>query len=327
MDTQKIFLVRSPAELVKHNLAGYGWPQVNFSEASSATELLHSFLEKGIDPGRQRNQIKRFFSISKGDIIVVPLHRAIALGYATGTKDYAHGIGYGENRVGVEYLRHSDGSLVRVPRSHLPEALSTRLRIRMSVVSLGEFKEDVLRIIEQVRTSGGTNFDSHVQALEAEARTDLQKKLLENLQKGNTFLSSGGDGLERLVAELFSTEGYATKVFDKRAHQGTADADVEAFRKDRFSSTKLYIQVKHHIGNTGLHALRQLQDLDTDEDIERWIITTGTVSREMVEEAESQGIGVMDGESFADWLIDQAPQLSPATLNKLGVSSLPSLLL
>lgn len=58
MENQEIYLVRSPAELVRQNLAGYGWPQVNFSEASAPEELLGFFAGKGIDPRRQRNQIK-----------------------------------------------------------------------------------------------------------------------------------------------------------------------------------------------------------------------------------------------------------------------------
>lgn len=151
MENAKIYLVRSPAKLIADNLAGYGWPQVNFSEAEDTKGLMALFAEKGINPGRHRNQIKRFFSMKSGDIVVVPLHRAVAFGIATGKRSYATGIGYGENRTGVEYLRHDDGSVIRVPRTELPEALSTRLRIRMSVVSLDEFKDDIIRIIDQTR--------------------------------------------------------------------------------------------------------------------------------------------------------------------------------
>ncbi|SOB77862.1 hypothetical protein SAMN04488490_3697 [Marinobacter sp. LV10R510-11A] len=98
MEDPKIYLVRSPAKLISENQAGHGWSQINFSEASSVEELLGLFSDKGIDPGRRRKQIKRFFSISKGDIVVVPLHGAVALGYATGTRSYAKGVSFGENR-------------------------------------------------------------------------------------------------------------------------------------------------------------------------------------------------------------------------------------
>ncbi|GGB82244.1 hypothetical protein GCM10011352_05070 [Marinobacterium zhoushanense] len=327
MENSKIYLVRSPAKLIAEQMAGYGWPQVNFSEAADTDGLLSLFAEKGIDPGRHRNQIKRYFSISSGDIVVVPLQRAVAFGVATGKRSYGKGVGYGENRIGVEYLRHEDGSVVRVPRTDLPEALSTRLRIRMSVVSLGEFKDDIIRIVDQIKSSGGANFDSHVQQLEAEALANLRERLLNNIRGGKTNLESGGIGLEKLVAELLRTEGYATKILAKTAFEGKADADVEAFREDLFTSKKLLIQVKHHNGNTGYHALRQLQQMDNEDDVQRWLITTGDVQPELVEEAESQGIGVMDGERFAEWVVERAGQLSPATLNRLGLSTVPSLLI
>ncbi|MCK7545574.1 restriction endonuclease [Marinobacter bryozoorum] len=326
MDNSKIYLVRSPSKLITDNLAGYGWPQVNFSQAQDAVGLMALFADKGINPGRQRNQIKRFFSIQEGDLVVVPLHRAAAFGIATGKRSYATGVGYGENRIGVEYFRHEDGSVVRVPRSELPEALSTRLKIRMSVVSLDEFKDDITRIINQIQDKGAASFDSHIQQLEADALTTLREQLLNNLRSGKTTLESGGIGLEKLVAELLRTEGYAAKILAKTAFEGNADADIEAFREDRFTSNKLLIQVKHHTGNTGHHALRQLQLLDKEDDVQRWLITTGDVQQEMVEEAEGQGIGVMDGDRFVEWVVERADQLSQRTLNRLGLSTTPSLL-
>ncbi len=327
MKNAKIYLVRSPAKLIDNNLAGYGWSQVNFSEAEDTKGLMSLFAKKGINPGRHRNQIKRFFSIRSGDIVVVPLHRAVAFGIATGKRSYATGISYGENRTNVEYLRHDDGSVIRIPRVELPEALSTRLRIRMSVVSLDEFKDDIIRIIDQIKTSGGASFNSHIQQLEAEALINLRGQLLGNIRSGKTNLASGGIGLEKLVTELLHTEGYAAKVLAKTAFEGKADADIEAFREDRFSSTKLLIQVKHHNGHTGNHALRQLQQLDTDDDVQKWLITTGDVQPALVDEAGSEGIEIMDGERFVEWVVERADQLSPATLNRLGLSVAPSLLI
>ena len=156
MTNPKVYLVRSPGKLIAENLAGYGWPQVDFSSAEDTDDLMKLFADKGINPGRQRNQIKRFFSIKEGDIVVVPLHRAAAFGIATGKRSYAKGISYGENRIGVEYFRHEDGAVVRVPRIKLPEALSKRLKIRMAVASLDEFKDDISRIINQINSANSS---------------------------------------------------------------------------------------------------------------------------------------------------------------------------
>ena len=332
MTSQETYLVRSPRVLIKENLAGYGWSQINFSEASTIEELFGFFKEKKVNLGRQSNQIKRFFAISKGDIIVVPLSGVIAIGYATGTKSYGKGVTYGENRVGVEYLTHPDGSIALIPRSDLPEALSTRLRIRMSVVYLNEFKDDILLKIEQIKNGNCTSANSHTKALEEKAHLTLQQKLLKNIQNGKTFLKSGGHGLEQLVAELFTLEGYATKIPAKNAYKGSADVDIEAVRADNFSSTRILVQVKHHSGITNYKAFQQLNDLDIDPDdpTNYWVITSAKVSAKAIEKSKNDSskiINVMDGEELADWIIKHAHRLSPATKNKLGLSALPTLLL
>ena len=326
MNESKIYLVRSPSSLIKDNLAGYGWPQINFSESQNINGLLARFSEKSIHLGRQTNQIKRFFSIAEGDIVLVPVYRAVVIGFATGAKSYSKEIAYGENRIGVEYLRHETGAVIRIPRDSLSEALSTRLRIRMSVVSLNEFKDEINRIVSEVKSNGGMSFDSYIQQLESEALSSMQSRILTNIRTGKTNLQSGGIGLEKLVCDLLSTEGYASKVLGKATFEGVADADIEAFKEDRFSSTKLLIQVKHHEGFTGLHALRQLQNLSVEEGVQRWLITSGSVNQDLMEEADSHGIGVMNGEQLAEWIVDRAHKLSPYTLNRLGISMLPTLL-
>lgn len=327
MKTPNVYLVRSPYVLVKEDLAGYGWPQINFTEASSSKELLGLFHEKNIELGRQKNQIKRFFNISKGDIIVAPMSRSIAIGFATGVRSYEKGVGYGENRISVEFLRNSDNSLIRIPRSELSEALSTRLKIRMTVVSLEEFREEVLFKIDQVKNNGGVSFDSYVALLQEESLNKLHQQLLENIRNGKTNLQSGGYGLEKLVKELLELEGYTAKILSTRAFEGTADADLQAFRANRFSSDKLLIQVKHHYGTTGYKALDQLRSLDNNDDAQLCIITTGKVSPEMKREAEEHDVSVMDGDDFIDWLLSHTDGLSVVSMNKLGLSKVPTLLL
>jgi len=197
----------------------------------------------------------------------------------------------------------------------------------MSVVSLNEFREDIERTIEQVRSEGGVSFKSYVQKLEADAQDALCRNLLANIRSGKTHLKSGGEGLERLVAELLELEGYSAKGLAKSTYEGKGDADIKAFREDRLSSNTLLVQVKHHNGTTGVTALRQLQLLNDEDGVQPWIITTGNVAPEMREEAEADGIGVMDGEDFAAWLVEHSHDLSAVTKNRLGLSSVPSLLL
>lgn len=326
MSEPKVYLVRSPYELVNLEQAGYGWSKVNFSESSTLDGLVSTFRERSIDVGRQLNQIKRFYSIKAGDIVVVPLPRAIAIGYATGTKSYEAGIDYGENRIGVNFLRHEDRSILRIARTDLTGAFSSRLKIRMTVVSLVEFKDEVLAVIERIKSNGATALDSHVQALEAQAQQQLKQQLLQNICDGKTYLESGGYGLEKLVAELLRAEGYDAKILDKAAFEGKADADVLAVREDRFSSTTLLVQVKHHVGTTGFHAIRQLEAIDEELQAQKWIVTSAKMDQAAKDDAEQQGINIIEGEGLVDWIVEQVGNLSSKTLLKLGISSVPTLL-
>lgn len=326
MSEPKTYLARSPYELVDLGQVGYGWPQINFSEAGTLDELVSTFRERNINVGRQLNQIKRFYSIKAGDIIVVPLPHTIAIGYATGAKSYEPGIEYGENRISVNFLRHDNGSIVRISRSDLTGAFSSRLKIRMTVVSLAEFKDEVLAVIERIESNGATAIDSRVQELEEKAQQQLKQQLLQNICGGKTYLESGGYGLEKLVAELLRAEGYDAKILDKAAFEGQADADILAVRADRFSSTTLLVQVKHHAGTTGFQAVSQLTAIDEESKAQKWIVTSAKMSRTAKEAAEQQGINIIEGESLVDWIIEQASKLPTNTLYKLGISSVPTLL-
>jgi len=320
VEDQKVILVRSPAKLLHRHQVGHGWPQVNFSNATDVADLMNAFAEQEIDLGRRRNQVKRFFSIKEGDIVVVPLYKAVAIGFATGARSYETGIKNAENRLEVKFLCHEhDGTIVRAPRDDLSGALSSRLKVRIAVASLNEFKQEIHEKIDQIKTTGGTNFSSQIKAQEEAAAARLQDQLLKNIRDGNTRLESGGRGLEKLITELLCIEGYDAKVLHTRSFEGAADADIEAIRSDHLSSSRLLIQVKHHAGNTGLHGLRQLQQLETDEDVQKWLITTGGLSQKLIDEAESYDINVMDGEGFSEWLVKCANQLSEDTLRRLGI--------
>jgi restriction system protein len=127
--------------------------------------------------------------------------------------------------------------------------------------------------------------------------------------------------------ELVELEGYKGIIAAKNGLEGIADIDIEASRTDIFSSTKLLIQVKHHNWTTGIHGIKQLEALDDDEQVLRWLITTAEVSNELRERAESNNIRIMDGDELIDWIFECLPNLSPATRSKLGVSDVPTLLL
>jgi restriction system protein len=327
----KILLVRSPESLIKQNLAGYGWGEINFSDFSQFNELLTYVKEHPIDIGRHKNQMSRFFNIKEGDIVVVPVYRAIILGIAQGVKSHGEGVKYGENRVSVNYFKDADGNAIKIPRSTLKTQLQSRLKIRMTVTSLNEFKEDILSYVEQLKNNNQVCFDSEFLRKKDEIEATFKKQLLENLRSGNTFLESGGYGLEKLVLELMTLEGYSASISAKNQFADKADIDIEASRTDPVSSNKVFIQVKHHTGNTSKWGIEQLVAVNDDEDeqTDKCLVTTGELTESVKKFAAQDGINVklIDGSKLVDWIYVHIGQLSPSTKEKLGVTFIPQFII
>lgn len=320
----RALLVRSPAILSHHHQVGYGWPKMNFSDYASADDLMGAFREQNIEIGRKENQIRRFFNIQHGDLMVVPVNRAILLARATGKKNFSLDVPYGENRVGAEFLRNPDGSLKRVPRDDLSNALETRLKIRMAIAPLDEFAEELERLYATLEEGGHSRISSQYEAHNNELVAKTKNELLKRIQKGGTYLSSGGEGFERLVMELLELEGYIVHRSSKRHYAGIADADIEAYRQDKFIQTKLLLQVKHHQGTTDAHGINQLAAIE-EEGAQRWLITSALIEEQTKAYADSHDVQVMDGAEFVDWLFEQAHRLKITTRSRLGLSDAPVL--
>ncbi|MBF8221052.1 restriction endonuclease [Halomonas sp. 328] len=323
----KYVLVRSPAALPPQGWVGYGWSNVDFSRFASAQALLAHFRAEGIDYGRKGNQIRRYFALGEGDRVIVPMGSHIVIGEASGQKAFELGVAYGENRVAVSFLKHADGSLVRIPRNQLPQGLASRLKIRMAIAPLDEFAEKVEWLIHQARDEGAVSLDRRIETLEYETEEAFKAQLLANLRQGRTYLESGGYGLEQLVLELLTLEGYEGRIEAKNARADLGDVDIAASRTDAFSSTRLLVQVKHHDGVSGLHGLRQLEALEDDEEAIRCFVTSAEVSDTLRERAEAQGIRVMDGADLVEWLVGHLEGLSRTTRQRLGIGLTPTLLL
>lgn len=63
---------------------GVGWGRADFSQHASAEKVLKTLK----DVGRNSSSIRYFFNLSVGDIVVVPLYRAIAIGIVSGNKRF-----------------------------------------------------------------------------------------------------------------------------------------------------------------------------------------------------------------------------------------------
>ncbi len=328
----KCYLVRTSPELIEKSIVGIGWSDHIFADKADAKEAIEA-IDKDYGIGRWGNQIRRFFNIQDGDIIVAPLPYSIAIGRATGPI-FADPSYYQDDKVNqrhVAFTMNSEGKIIRFPRNDFSEAFQKRIRVRgMTVNDLTEFSGEIVRALEAAEK--GTDFSwSYLIGEEITKKQDAFKsELLANIQSGKTNLQTGGIGLEHLVKELLILDGYQAKVMSKQAMGGFADADVKASRTDRCARIDILVQVKHHHGYSSSYGIAQLLEIKKQADSayathDLVFLTSASVTNELLDNATKEGITVIDGEGLVDWIAEKIDQLSTPTKQALGICNLPTI--
>lgn len=327
----KAIMIRSPMSVLENDHIGYGWAKVNFSEHKNATDVISKINEEytnGI--GRHSNSIKRFFNLENGDIVVVPLSKAVVIGIVNGKKSFDQNLAKTKacNLVSVNFFRTNNGHILRIPRKSLTQGFESRLKVRKSNTNLNDFKEEIARIIDSIESNGAYKQETYLLEKISEAEQKFKKDLLTSITSGTTWLSAGGNGLEQLVKELLIIEGYTAAIQPKNQSTGISDIDIIASRIDRFSESNLLIQVKHHSNISGSHGLKQLIAFNDFEDMEhqKWFITTADMTDSSMDLASQNNIKVMVGFDFIDWVYENISDLSYATKQQLGIIEIPLLL-
>lgn len=111
---------------------GVGWGRADFSQHASAEEVLKTLK----DVGRNSNSIRYFFNLSVGDIVVVPLYRAIAIGIVSGNKRFVPEFANLNacNQVSVDFFCNDDGKIIRIPRNNHSIWRILILKLKKSIV-------------------------------------------------------------------------------------------------------------------------------------------------------------------------------------------------
>jgi restriction system protein len=334
----KIVLVRSSRELIEKGYVGYGWSSVEFRKYTTAKELIEDgFKSNNIPIGRKRKQIILFHSIKKGDIVVVPVGGAIAIGIGTDNRDYEKEptIPHSNNRIKVNFFKNKKGEVLYVPRTELVTNLERRLKIRMSIASLEDFRIEIENIKSDLEQGKIYTWDSEIMKKEEQAKKDFIESLEKRLRTEKGLgISAGGYGLEKLIREIFQAKGYDAHIPAKNNRPAGEDVDIIATKESEFGLTgEVYlVQSKHHRGSTNMHGLNQLinydtKDYDKDTKIYKVLITTALkVVDGLEDKAKDECITVVKGEQLAKWVYDNLSFLSQKTLRKLGISEVPTLI-
>jgi restriction system protein len=330
----QFYLVRTLPELIEKGIVGVGWVDFHFNEIPDAEEALRLIVEDWGSVGRWSNQIRRFYNIAEGDVVVAPVPYAVAIGKATGGLFYdtAYYDADRANQRRVNFPRDQEGRVITIPRTSFSEAFQRRLQVQgMTVNDLGEFAAEIQSAVVSLEQGSNYSWVNQIHEETSRQKEVFKKKLLVNIQSGKTNLQTGGVGLENLVCELLNLEGYSAHVLSKRHFGSFADADVQASRSDRCTMVKLFVQVKHHQGfsnEDGIHQLEEIRNAHAGEydDYEHVFVTSASVSEELRKTAEKSEVTVIAGPELAEWLSDHIHRLSNETKLALGVYEVPAVI-
>lgn len=341
----KIILVRSSDKLIEKDLIGYGWKNVRFDDYENGKDLIkRGFKEKGIKYGRKRKQIELFKNITKGDIIVVSLNKAIAIGIAESEVFYeenTEGVPYSSNRIKVKFFRLKGSSkITRILRQELDTDLEQKLKIRHTIANLGDHRNEIKGIVKRLKEGGSYERSTIFAEKEAKAKTEFVANMQQRLKTGESLgIRAGGAGLEALIKEIFDAKGYTTFIPSKKSkndkNDHIADTDVVAYKNGELGTKGelILIQAKHHKGTTSNHGIKQLEAVrdysfgingafsEDDYIVKKILITTA----DKKEEGNTE-ISIINGSSFSAWLYENMFLLSKKTKQLLGISEIPTLI-
>jgi restriction system protein len=327
-----IYLVRSPIELVEKSRIGIGWTETNFAECSDAEKAIDE-INKHEGVGRSSNQIRRYYDIKDGDIIICPFPYTVVIGKAKGPIFYdEQSILLGRpNQRNVEFYTDSEGKLKFFLRNEFKEALQRRLKTQWTISDLQSFSEDILKTIESFEQKGDYTWADSAKEKILKKNEETKELLLRNIQKGDVNIQTSGFGLEQLICELLRTDGYTAKILSKRTFSGEADADILASKSDRLTDIDLLLQIKHHDGFTNSHGLDQLVAIREQAEKKHSgyslvLVTSASLSDDLQSKAQEKGITVIDGEELVDWIFEKLDSLSEETKLKLGIFQAPQLI-
>lgn len=349
MDQQNInyYMVRAMSQTEKdfdvffnRSVVAVGWSEVNFSKFVNVEEIISLINEKyyknkEVSPtvvGRKRNEIRRFFGISKGDRIVIPYYDSICLATVSGEKQYDERFKYPldlSNQISVNYLT-KERERIKIPRVKLSEGLQRRLRIPGSSVSdLNEFCLELKEIWNQP-DQDIIGWSIMLDKQQKKIENDFKTRLLENIQLGKTNLQAGGRGLEVLIKELLEIDGYNATILSTRSFEGIADADIKASKSDLIlNEIQLLIQIKHHKGISDSWGATQLSEIyksDLFNEYKFVLITTAKASKDLVDACQNYDIILIEGPQLVNWIYDSLYKLKETTKFRLGITNIPNLL-
>ena len=181
---KKYWMVRThtcPGEFAGKGLVGLGWSGINIcpgistaSEEEIFDQLAELYNCDSIS-GKSKGEIRRFRSIGKGDVIVVPCYKGYYLGVSTGEYFYDESNEDDhKNQMKVIFTTDDSGNLRFYSRGGKKTALQSKLGTRFTILEIRE--QEIINELEN-QLNGGTSLRDEIIKRENETLEDFRKNL------------------------------------------------------------------------------------------------------------------------------------------------------
>ena len=319
--------------LLDRGILSTGWSEVATREfiryhQERAWEEVPQAIEQNLDYGKMRARfsLQRFLKMNAGDHVVVPDWRTFHV-YRIATDERwiagdlpLHSVKtWDDHRVRCEqdrleheerggqwkpidlgFFRKVECVKRNISRSdYADNKLSSRLKVRQTNVDIDDIRASVGEAIDRCKKGTRINLASEIKKECADKILSLIREKLDPKK------------LEALIGEYFERIGASveTPAPNERGKEGDADI-VATFEPIR---TIIYVQAKHHVGNTNAWAVEQIigyvknKELGPGDDYTRipWVISTASeFSPECLDKAKQHRVHLVNGTDLATRLLE-----------------------
>ena len=306
-----MFRVRDHNYALDNNIVSYGWSGFKLGQ-----ERKEDFQEikKISGSARAVSMARNFCKIQKGDIVLMPLWKNVAIGKIISDAIHREDLKEKDeaNTYEVEWIGFYD-------RNDFSSALQGSLKYRGTFLNLWRYKEELEKLEKN-------NFDdlnlSYNKSLEQEAEKEIEK--IANHINSNSKIKFSDNEFEIFIKDLFTiVYGFEANLNSnkKEAIDGkdlTVSLDI-----DELETHLVYnIQVKQHEGISGRESIDQILKSDASaNETKNVVVNTGRFNEDDKKYAEENGVILIDADKLAEMIYENFDKLDDKYKAKLNLYS------
>ncbi len=188
-----------------------------------------------------------------------------------------------------------------IPRDGYADSdLTSRMKVRQTNVEVTDLRDSIESAMERHKAKRPINLR---QIIKDKCASEVRNAIL-SFQNPN--------GFEQLIRRYFERQGASAEIPPKNEREKEGDADITA----TFESLRLivYVQAKHHHGETDGWAVEQIQrytenqrNTGADDEYTKisWVVSSAEkFTEDCINQARRAGVRLINGVEFAEMLID-----------------------